>query len=186
MNHIWCVSGPCGSGKTTLSTALAEHLSRLQGGRQICLLHGDGFHAALRGDERSPMALPWPEVLRFNWDCLLACAGHALSRGLDVVIDYIVEDELPLLRQLAAQQGAHLHYAVLTAPAEVIRRRLKARGDAHLIDRALFLREKLLAAPENRGYIVESAEMAETLQAVLHLPELLHCDIDNAAGDGVS
>lgn len=186
MPTLWLLSGPCGAGKTTLSAALAEHLSRQQDGRQVCLLHGDDFHRALMGDERSSAALPWAEVLRFNWDCLLSAAGHALSRGIDVVMDYIVEEELPLVRRLAAQHGASLRYAVLTAPEDVLRQRLMRRGDAHLIPRAIALREQLHAMPENRSRLVDARDRDAALAAILSLPELLHCRIDNPARDGVS
>ncbi|MBQ2954600.1 MAG: ATP-binding protein [Clostridia bacterium] len=188
MPTLWLLSGPCGAGKTTLSARLAAHLSHQQGGRQVCLLHGDDFYRALMGDERSPAALPWPEVLRFNWDCLLSAAGHALQRGLDVVMDYIVEDELPRVCALARQHGASLRYAVLTAGEDALRQRLAARGDAHLTERALLLREKLLAMPENQGRIIgnDAPDGDEALRRLLALPELLHCDIDTTASHGVS
>ncbi len=186
MPAMICISGPCGSGKTTLSADLAAHLSRQQGGRQVCLLHGDDFQAALVGSGSSPAALPWEDVLRFNWDCLISAAGHALQRGLDVVIDYVVEDELPRLQGLAREHGASLRYAVLMAPEEVLRQRLKQRGDAWLIPRTLALREKLCSAPENQGHIVENMDGEAALQTVMQIPELLHCDIDNPAADGVS
>lgn len=186
MPNLWLLSGPCGAGKTTLSVRLAEHLSRQQGGRQVCLLHGDDFHRALVGDERSAAALPWADVLRFNWDCLLSAAGHALSRNVDVVLDYIVEEELPLVRRLAESQSACLRYAVLTAPEDMLHQRLTLRGDAQLIPRALFLREKLQAMPENQGRLVDASDGDAALAAILALPELLHCDIDNPNGNGVS
>ena len=167
MPNLWLLSGPCGAGKTTLSVRLAEHLSRQQGGRQVCLLHGDDFHRALVGDERS-------------------AAGHALSRNVDVVLDYIVEEELPLIRRLAARHGASLRYAVLTAPEDMLHQRLTLRGDAKLIPRALFLREKLQAMPENQGRLVDASDGDAALAAILALPELLHCDIDNPNGNGVS
>lgn len=188
MPELYCLSGPCGAGKTTLSAALAAHLSRQQGGRQVCLLHGDDFHRALIGDECSTAALLWPEVLRFNWDCLLSAAGHALEHGVDVVIDYIVEDELPLLLHLAEVYGAHMHYAVLTAPEETLCQRLMQRGDPQLVQRALFLRRKLLAEPVNAGRILDSEALSavEMIRRIIALPELLQCDIDSSAADGVS
>lgn len=188
MPELYCLSGPCGAGKTTLSALLAAHLSHLQGGRQVCLLHGDDFHHALIGDERSPAAMRWLEVLRFNWDCLLSAAGHALSCGLDVVIDYIVEDELPLLLRLAETHGAGLHYAVLTAQEATLRERLTCRGDPQLIGRALALRKQLLAESANAGRILDSDLLTaeEMIDRILALPELLQCDIDSPAADGVS
>ncbi|MBR3765081.1 MAG: AAA family ATPase [Clostridia bacterium] len=186
MPTIWLLSGPCGAGKTTLSARLAAQLSCRQSGRQVCLLHGDDFHAALVGDDRAPAALAWEEVLRFNWDCLLSAAGHALDRELDVVMDYVVEDELPRVLRLAREKGAALRYAVLTVPEDTLRHRLQERGDAWLTERALFLRQKLTAAPENLGRLVDCTDASAALDRVLQLPELLQCDIDNPAADRVS
>jgi len=52
--------------------------------------------------------LAWEQVLKFNWECMLDVAEKALVRGLDVVIDYVVEDELPLLQKLSKEQNAKL------------------------------------------------------------------------------
>lgn len=152
MACIYLISGPCGCGKTTLSEALAAQLARE---KQVYLIHGDSFHAGFIGDRQG---LGWPEILRFNWDCILAVAGKALAQGLDVVIDYVVEAELPLVHSLAQEYGAALHYLVLTASGETLRERLAARGDADLTERALFLREKLAAMPENQGRLVDSTD----------------------------
>lgn len=160
MPELYCLSGPCGAGKTTLSALLAAHLSHLQGGRQVCLLHGDDFHHALIGDERSPAAMRWLEVLRFNWDCLISAAGHALARGLDVVLDYVIEDELPRIQALAAAHGAEVYLVALTASEEAIRARLRQRGDAQLTDRALFLKQKLEALPENQGHLLDATNLS--------------------------
>ena len=31
----------------------------------------------------------WEDILRFNWDCIIATADRALSQGIDVLIDYV-------------------------------------------------------------------------------------------------
>lgn len=165
---LYVISGPCGCGKTTLSTALAGSLTD----GPACLIHGDDFQgwlAAPAGRE-----LSWPETLAFNWDCILSVADSALRRGLDVVVDYVVEDELPRLAALARAHGAALHYAVLTASAETLRQRLAARGDAWLTERALLLKDRLENAPENRGCLLDvtgltAAQALERLRAQLGL-----------------
>ena len=43
----------------------------------------------------------WEDILRFNWDCIISTAQRALQDNLDVVIDYVIEDELPRVRELA-------------------------------------------------------------------------------------
>ena len=83
-------------------------------------------------------------------------AANKLSeclKDLGVKINYVIEDELPRVLALAARQHAVLYYIVLTADAEEIERRIRNRGDIDLIDRALFLKRKLDAMPENKGYL---------------------------------
>ena len=44
-----------------------------------------------------------------------------------------------------------MYYIVLTADANEIENRIRSRGDVDLISRALYLKKKLEAMPENRG-----------------------------------
>lgn len=187
MSAIYCFSGPCGCGKSTLASAFARQLAQKSGA--VYLIRGDDFHAGFVGD-----VTPWQEILRFNWECILTVAGKALARGMDVVLDYVVEDELPLVRQLAAEYGAALYCVVLTASPEAIRQRLAERGDAALTDRALFLREKLNALPENQGRLLDNTGMTvaqELAQLDMErfrvpvLPLVTTC-IDKSPGHGVS
>jgi len=73
-----------------------------------------------------------------------------------VVIDYVVEDELPLLRKFAKEHEAKLYYLVLTASEEAITKRLQTRGDDDLIERAIFLKKKLDSLPENQGHLYDN------------------------------
>jgi predicted kinase len=164
MAKIFLISGACGSGKTTFANAYARHLVR-QAHRTVYLIHGDDFHRGFiepedKGDffvdGRASDQVLWEDILRFNWDCIIATAGRALRQGMDVVIDYIVEDELPRVRELAAEHQADLYYMVLTADAEELERRIRSRGDADLTERALFLKRKLEALPENRGHLFDN------------------------------
>ena len=69
------------------------------------------------------------------------------------MIDYVVEEELVRVRELAENNRASLYYIVLTADADEIERRIRKRGDVDVIGRALFLKKKLEAMPENRGHV---------------------------------
>lgn len=97
--------------------------------------------------------LLWENILKFNWECILSVAEKALARGLDVVIDYVIEEELPLVKELAKQYDAKLYYVVLTASEDAIRERITKRGDVDMIERALFLKKKLENLPENQGHL---------------------------------
>lgn len=161
MPKLIMISGACGCGKTTFADAYAGHLVR-QEHKTVYLIHGDDFHHGFiepedKGDfftdgQASDQVL-WEDILRFNWDCIIATAGRALQQGMDVIIDYVVEDELPQVKELAAEHRADLYYIVLTAAAEEIKRRIRDRGDVEMVERALFLKKKLEAMPENRGHL---------------------------------
>ena len=179
MNSIYLFSGPCGCGKSTLANAFAKRLVDECGRAQVYVVHGDDFHNGFVQADREPLPsepfLRWPDVLAFNWECILSVAEKALTRGLDVVIDYVVEDELPRVRALARRHRARLCYVVLTADEEVIRRRLTQRGDIDLIDRALFLKKKLDALPENQGHLFDNSQKSaeEAAQLITEEYELL-------------
>ena len=164
MPRIFLISGPCGCGKTTFANAFARHLVT-QGGKTVYLIHGDDFHRGFVEPEdkgeffdngRPSDPILWEDILRFNWDCMIATADRALRQQLDVVIDYVVEDELPRVRELATTRQAGLYYIVLTAEAETIEKRIRSRGDTDLLKRALFLKNKLEAMPENRGHLYDN------------------------------
>ena len=155
------VSGACGCGKTTFAGALAKHLVR-QNRRTCYLIHGDDFHEGFiepedkgdffAGGQASDQVL-WEDILRFNWDCIIATAERALLQHLDVIIDYVIEEELPRVRELAAKHHAPLYYIVLTADVEELEKRIRNRGDTDMLERALFLKRELEAMPENRGHL---------------------------------
>lgn len=164
MAKIFMISGACGSGKTTFANAFAKHLVR-QERKTVYLIHGDDFHQGFKQPEdkgnffvdgQASDQVLWEDILRFNWDCIIATAGRALRQGMDVIVDYVVEDELPRVRELAAEYHAELYYIVLTADADEIGRRIRSRGDTDLAERARFLKEKLEAMPENRGHLYDS------------------------------
>lgn len=161
MPKIIFVSGACGCGKTTFSNAYVKYLVE-QDHKTRYIIHGDDFHRGFveteeKGDffvdgQASDQVL-WEDILKFNWNCIIATAQRALQNNLDVVIDYVIEDELPRVRELAEKNGASLYYIVLTADTEEIEKRIRKRGDVDLIDRALFLKKELEAMPENQGHI---------------------------------
>ncbi len=100
----------------------------------------------------------WEDIFRFNWDCILMTAERALRQGMDVVIDYVIEDEFPKVCQLARANGASLSLIVLTADGVEMTRRLRNRGDSGLTERALFLKKKLESMPENRGHLYDNTD----------------------------
>ena len=183
MANIYFFSGPCGCGKSTLSKAFAKHFVNNGCANQVYLIHGDDFHAGFVETENKEAffkngqasdVLLWKDILKFNWDCILTVSRKALDRGLDVVIDYVIEDELPLVKKLADEYNAGLFYVVLTASEEAIRQRITARGDTDMIERALFLKNKLDNMTENQGHLFDNTGMSvdEELQQ-LHISNFI-------------
>ena len=167
MGNIYFFSGPCGCGKSTLATAYAKYLVNEMGRGQVYLIHGDDFHAgfietdykeSFFKDGQAVDTLLWKDILKFNWDCILTVARKALDRGLDVVIDYVIEEELPLVKALAEEYETNLYYVVLTAAQDAIRQRITERGDVEMIERALFLKDELEHMPENQGHLFDNTD----------------------------
>ena len=164
MARIIFISGACGCGKTTLADAYSRYLVSTDH-KTVYVIHGDDFHQGFvepedKGDffEDGQVSnqILWESILQFNWDGIIATAQRALKDNLDVVIDYVIEDELPRVRELAEKNRVPLYYIVLTADAEEIERRIRERGDVDLIERALFLKKKLEKMPENQGHIYDN------------------------------
>lgn len=158
MSNIYVFSGPCGCGKSTLADAYAHYLVESCGKLQVYVIHGDDFHrgfveTAQRVGPECPNFLYWADILRFNWECMLNVAQKALNRNLDVIIDYVVEDELSMLKELASNNHARLFYVVLTASHGELTQRLLQRGSSHLIERSHFLKAKLDDAPEHQKHL---------------------------------
>ena len=164
MAKIIFISGPCGCGKTTLTNAYAKYLVN-RNHKTMYVIHGDDFHEGFaepddKGDffvnGQASDEVHWEDILRFNWDCILQTAERALADNLDVVIDYVIETEMPRVKALAEKTGAELYYIVLTASEEEIERRIRYRGDLDLIERAKFLKRELDAMPENQGHLLDN------------------------------
>lgn len=176
MNKIIFVSGPCGTGKSTFTDKYARHLVH-ESGKTVYVIHGDDFHAGFVEPEdkdgffvngEASDAVVWEDILQFNWDCIIATADRALRQGIDVLIDYVIEDELPRVRELSSLHNAKLYYIVLTAEEGELERRIQSRGDVDMIERAWFLKRKLDSMPENAGHIYDNTDksLEEMMQEI--------------------
>ena len=161
MSRIFFVSGACGCGKTTFADAYARYLVS-QEHKTVYVIHGDDFHRGFvepedKGnffvDGQASDQVLWEDILKFNWDCIISTAQRALQDNLDVIIDYVIENELDRVRKLAEVNHASLYYIVLTADTDEIEKRIQGRGDIDMIERALFLKKELEAMSENQGHI---------------------------------
>ncbi|WP_029231382.1 AAA family ATPase [Butyrivibrio sp. VCB2006] len=165
MAKIIFVSGPCGCGKSTFVDAYARHLVD-ENKKTVYVIHGDDFHAGFVEvedkdsfcvDGEASDKVMWEDILKFNWDCIIDTADRAIKQGMDVLIDYVIEDELPRVKELAAKNNAELFYIVLTASEDELEKRIRNRGDLDMIERAKFLKKELDAMPENAGHLYDNS-----------------------------
>ncbi|TCM87935.1 AAA domain-containing protein [Paenibacillus sp. BK033] len=143
---VYLISGPLGVGKSTVSKTLASAMN------QCVLIEGDLLLQVYRGETEPP----WEERLRLAWLNIAAVTRNFLVNGLDVVIDFVVEDELQWFFDQLSDLDVTLHYVVLHAEPETLNARLHQRGDAQYIDRSLFLRSKLMASPVNELFLLDT------------------------------
>ncbi|MDO3412240.1 hypothetical protein QWJ34_20925 [Saccharibacillus sp. CPCC 101409] len=101
----------------------------------------------------------WEKRPQITWDNLLALTRNFFKNGHGVVIDFVVEDELPWIREKFrfAELGAEVRYVVLEADTKRIIRQLERRGDPESFERSLFLRDKLRQEPLNAGFFLDTS-----------------------------
>ncbi len=143
---VYLISGPLGVGKSTVSKTLANAMN------QCALIEGDLLLHVYRGETEPP----WEERLRLAWLNIAAVTRNFLLDGLDVVIDFVVEDELQWFFDQLSDLEATLHYVVLHAEPDTLAARLQQRGDMQYVHRSLFLRNKLMASPTNEPFLLDT------------------------------
>lgn len=146
--NVYIISGPCGVGKSTITKGLACKLEK------AVLIEGDLISAMFVGEEQPP----WEEKLSIVWQNLSSLTKNFLGNGYDVVIDYVVEDELEwFCRELhQASFDVTLHYFVLRADPEVLVERITKRGDTDMIPRSLELLHLLENKKENYPHLYDT------------------------------
>lgn len=173
MKTVYLISGPLGVGKTTLTQELHQALEN------SALMEGDVFLHEV--DTRED--LTWEQKLEYSWQKILEHTKGHLQKGLDVVIDFVVEEELPWFFEQISGMGAVLKYVVLTTTKEQIIERLKKRNELQYLDRALVLLEKLTRSPQNAQYLYDTINTQEISVIV---DDIISSDRFTVELDGIS
>nr|WP_269845584.1 AAA family ATPase [Paenibacillus selenitireducens] len=156
---VYLLSGPCGVGKSTVSKMLSQEL------KHAALIVGDNImHMFEEGYEP-----PWEKRLSLTWDNITALTRNFISQDIDVIIDYVVEDELEWFCQNLADLTVDIKYVVLRANEDTLIERLNQRGNQELINRSLFLLRQLEGAVHNQPYLLDTTvkEPAAIVKEVL-------------------
>ncbi|MCM3626785.1 AAA family ATPase [Paenibacillus glycanilyticus] len=159
-NRLYLISGPLGVGKSTTSKLLARHVER------CVLIEGDILLHMLNDD----LSLSWEERLRLTWDNILALTRNYIQHDLNVVIDFVVEEELAwFCKHLSDFENVSLKYVVLKADKEKIVERLTTRGDIESLERSLFLLDKMERSDSTNPFSYDTTlkQPSETVKEII-------------------
>ena len=160
MLKVYIISGCCGAGKTTLTKELIKEMPR------TALIHGDRVHDLFGTD----LAAEWPERLKLTWENVLLLTDNFLRNNANVIIDYVVEEayELEQILSVVKNYAVEVRYIVLTADEATIKERIIQRSGDWLVERALFLRNKIINCEENEPYLYDGSKdtIAEQIEVV--------------------
>lgn len=157
---IYIISGPCGVGKSTVTKELARILNR------TVLIEGDVVHGMF-GEKDEPS---WKSRLSITWENILSLTRNFIQHDLDVLVDYIIEDELSWFCEGASDLNVQIKYVVLRADEETIVSRLSKRGSADLIERSLFLLNQLENDASNKQHLYDTTykQPVEIVQDIIN------------------
>jgi broad-specificity NMP kinase len=143
---IYIISGPCGVGKSTITKALAREM------KKVVLIEADLIHSMFVGKEQPQ----WEEQLSILWQNILSLTKNFIENNLNVIIDCVVESELEWFCKQFSELNVKIHYVLLRADEDILIRRLNKRGDVNLIERSLFLLDKLENILSNKHYLYDT------------------------------
>lgn len=149
---IYFVSGTLGSGKTTVSVLLANKI-----GNSI-RIEADNFLHQTEGS-----GIEWGQRLKLMWDEVIKVAEG--QPGKNVVIDGVVEEELPMLKRVFSKD--QLYYGILVADEETLRERISKRGDQHSIPRSLQLLNQFKRDSSKRDFLINTSKLSPEATANL-------------------
>ncbi|MBE9915937.1 ATP-binding protein [Paenibacillus donghaensis] len=159
-NVIYLVSGPVGIGKSTTSKKLAQVV------KKCVLLEGDSILQMFEyGAETS-----WEKRLSLTWDNILTLTRNLIQNDFNVVIDFVVEDELDWFCKHISDLQVTLKYIVLRASKEKLIERIRMRGDIDSTERSLFLLNKLESTPSNQQFLFDTTlrNSTEIVEAIIN------------------
>ncbi|WP_208916202.1 AAA family ATPase [Paenibacillus uliginis] len=143
---IYLISGPLGVGKSTITKELAEKVTG------CVLIEGDVILHMFKG-ESQPC---WDERLEITWKNIVDLTRNYIKHGLNVVIDFVVEDELDWFCKQISDLNVNFKYVVLRADKETIIERLNKRGDIDSLERSLFLLNEMENSSANKNFLYDT------------------------------
>jgi len=152
--QVYLISGCGGAGKTTLAKAFVKEHPK------TALISGDDVHDFYRDKTITDFNIKFKLV----WENILLLADNFLKNGINVVIEYVVENEMEQILSVVSKYDVEVRYVIMTADEDVIKERLTLRGDAYATERALYLRDKLPKHGNNKQYLYNAATVPIEIQ----------------------
>lgn len=144
---IYLISGPLGVGKTTLANMVVQKL-------ECALVNGDAFFVPLEHVKR----MSWKQRLELSWMNIICSTKHYVEHGYDVVIDFVVEDELPWICEQLSTVNARIKYIALTTNEETLEQRLKIKGGEQYLQRSITLMHQLRENEGNKQFECDTTD----------------------------
>lgn len=139
MAKIFVITGPAGVGKSTVSNALAESLSK------CAVLEGDEIYHQVK----SGCIKPWLDGnhTKLMWKNMMMLAENYLDAGIDVVMNYIIyKDNFNLIKEKLSKH--EIHFVILMAEKDTVFKRDLNRGAEFAVNRV----DKHIAKFLSQGY----------------------------------
>lgn len=130
---IYIISGPLGVGKTSVSNKLVSMIE------ECALIDGDSLFLPLE----AVSSLSWENRLEVTWKNILSITKNYVNKNFNVVIDFVVKDELEWFLKQTSDLDVVIKYVALITDEKTITRRLKKRGGLKYLDRSLKLLKKI-------------------------------------------
>ena len=161
MNKLYLITGPAGVGKSTISKALAQKLSK------SVLLEGDDIYHMVKGGYISP----WKEGNHMGlfWKNSISLIKNSLENGYDVVFNYIIKKEEYKKLKEEFKEFEIIFKVLLVSEDELLRRDSLREEDCRMNERCIVLLNSFKKQDFNDKYIIDTTnlDINETLNIVM-------------------
>ncbi|RFB18926.1 AAA family ATPase [Bacillus sp. HNG] len=145
-NSIYIISGPYGVGKSTVTKALAREMEN------VVRIEGDLIKSMYVG--KTP--LPREKQRSLLWKNILSITKNCIENNMNVMIDYVVRNELQWFCKHFSNLDVKIYYVVLRADGETLIKRLNKRGHGYLIQGSLYLLDHLEKGLPNKNHLYDT------------------------------